>query len=154
LSFSEAIKTCFQKFAEFRGRASRPEFWWFALLYYIVIFAPIVPLIAVGLVDDQPWDEADSNVAGVVFGIVFWVAALALIIPCLAVGTRRLHDTGKPGWWWFITLVPFGLIILIVFWAIEGGKGSNQYGPPPGAQVVQAAPAGALPPPPPPPSPQ
>ena len=46
LSFFEAIKTCFQKFAEFRGRASRPEFWWFALLYYIVIFAPIVPLIA------------------------------------------------------------------------------------------------------------
>ena len=154
LSFSEAIKTCFQKFAEFRGRASRPEFWWFALLYYIVIFAPIVPLIAVVSVGDQPWDEADLGVAGVVFGIVFWGAALALTIPHLAVGTRRLHDTGKPAWWWFITLVPFGSIILIVFWASEGDKGSNQYGPPPGAQVVQPVPPGALPPPPPPPSPQ
>ena len=70
LSFSEAIKTCFQKYAEFRGRASRPEFWWLAA-YYLVIFAPIVPLIAVVSVGDQPWDEADLNVAGVVFGIVF-----------------------------------------------------------------------------------
>jgi uncharacterized membrane protein YhaH (DUF805 family) len=141
LSFSEAIKTCFLKYAEFRGRASRPEFWWFALLYYLVIFVPIVSLIAVDSVGrgDQPWDEADMNVAGVVFGIVIGVAVLALLIPYLAVGTRRLHDTGKPGWWWFITLVPFGSIILIVFWAIEGDKGSNQYGPPPGARSVQPA---------------
>ena len=42
LSFSEAIRTCFRKYTEFRGRASRPEFWWFALLYYLVIFAPVV----------------------------------------------------------------------------------------------------------------
>jgi uncharacterized membrane protein YhaH (DUF805 family) len=132
-----------------RGRASRPEFWWFALLYYLVIFAPIVPLIAVSSVGrgDQPWDEAEMNVAGVVFGIVIGVAVLALIIPYLAVGTRRLHDTGKPGWWWFITLVPFGSIILIVFWAKRRGQGSNQYGPPPGAQAVQPAPPGSLPPP-------
>jgi uncharacterized membrane protein YhaH (DUF805 family) len=153
LSFSEAIKTCFQKYAEFRGRASRPEFWWFVLLYYIVIFAPVVPLIAVGSVGG-PFDESGTNVAGVVFGIVIGVAVLALIIPYLAVGTRWLHDTGKPGWWWFITLVPFGWIILIVFLASEGGKGSNQYGPPPSAQAPQPAPPGTLPPPPPPPSPQ
>ena len=153
MSFSEAIKTCFQKYAEFRGRASRPEFWWFVLLYYIVIFAPVVPLIAVGSVGG-PFDESGTNVAGVVFGIVIGVAVLALIIPYLAVGTRRLHDTGKPGWWWFITLVPFGWIILIVFLASEGGKGSNQYGPPPSAQAPQPAPPGTLPPPPPPPSPQ
>ena len=154
MSFSGAIKTCFQKYAEFRGRASRPEFWWFVLLYYLVILASIVPLIAVGSVGrgDQPWDEADFNVAGVVFGIVIGLAFLALLIPYAAVGTRRLHDTGKPGWWWFITLVPFGSIILIVFWASEGDRGSNQYGPPPGAQAVQ--PPGSLPPPPPPPSPQ
>ena len=140
----------------FGAGAPRPEFWWFALLYYLVIFAPIVPLIAVGSVGrgDQPWDEADLNVAGVVFGIVIGVAVLALIIPYLAVGTRRLHDTGKPGWWWFITLVPFGSIILIVFWASEGDKWSNQYGPPPGAQAVQPAPPDSFPPPPPPPSPQ
>ena len=153
MSFSEAIKTCFQKYAEFRGRASRPEFWWFVLLYYIVIFAPVVPLIAVGSVGRGPWDESDMSVAGVVLGLVIAVAVLALIIPYLAVGTRRLHDTGKPGWWWFITLVPFGWIILIVFWASEGDKGSNQYGPPPGAQALQPAPPGSLPPPPPPPSP-
>jgi hypothetical protein len=57
LSFSEAIRTCFQKYAEFRGRASRPEFWWFALLYYLVIFAPIVPLIAIG----SGWGEETNH---------------------------------------------------------------------------------------------
>ena len=156
LSFSEAIKTCFQKYAEFRGRASRPEFWWFVLLYYLVILVPIVPLIAVGSIGrgDQPWDEADINVGGVVFGIVIGVAVLALIIPYLAAGTRRLHDTGKSGWWWLITFVPFGSIILIVFWAIDGDQGWNQYGPPPGVQAVQPAPPNSLPPPPPPPPPQ
>ena len=153
MSFSEAIKTCFQKYAEFRGRASRPEFWWFVLLYYLVILAPVVPLIAVGSAERGPFDEPGTNVAGVVFGIVIGVAVLALIIPYLAVGTRRLHDTGKPGWWWFITLVPFGSILLIVFRASEGDKGSNQYGPPPGAQAVLPASPGSLPPPPPPPPP-
>jgi uncharacterized membrane protein YhaH (DUF805 family) len=159
LSFTEAIKTCFQKYAEFRGRASRPEFWWFVLLYYIVIFAPVVPLIAVGSAERvpqpfDPFDEPGTNVAAVVLGVVIAVAVLALIIPYLAAGTRRLHDTGKPGWWWLITLVPFGSIILIVFWASEGDKVSNQYGPPPGAQAVQPAPPGSLPVPPPPPPPQ
>ena len=93
LSFSEAIKTCFQKYAEFRGRASRPEFWWFVLLYYLVILVPIVPLIAVGSIGrgDQPWDEADINVGGVVFGIVIGVAVLALIIPYLAAGAGARH---------------------------------------------------------------
>jgi uncharacterized membrane protein YhaH (DUF805 family) len=157
LSFSEAIKTCFQKFAEFRGRASRPEFWWFALLYYLVIFAPVVAFLFISQDSDSfnqaTFDNPGTNGTGLVFGLILSVAVLAMLIPYLAVGTRRLHDTGKPGWWWFITLVPFGSIILIVFWAIEGDKGSNQYGPPPGAQAVQPAPPGSLPPPPPPPPP-
>jgi uncharacterized membrane protein YhaH (DUF805 family) len=156
LSFSEAIKTCFQKFAEFRGRASRPEFWWFALLYYLVIFAPVVAFLFISQdsnsFNQATFDDPGTNGTGLVFGLILSVAVLAMLIPYLAVGTRRLHDTGKPGWWWFITLVPFGSIILIVFWASEGDRGSNQYGPPPGAQAVQ--PPGSLPPPPPPPSPQ
>jgi len=157
LSFSEAIKTCFQKFAEFRGRASRPEFWWFALLYYLVIFAPVVAFLFISQDSDSynqaTFDNPGTNGTGLVFGLILSAAVLAMLIPYLAVGTRRLHDTGKPGWWWFITLVPFGSIILIVFWAIEGDKGSNQYGPHPGAQAVQPAPPGSLPPPPPPPPP-
>ena len=158
MSFSEAIKTCFQKFAEFRGRASRPEFWWFALLYYLVIFAPVVAFLFISQDSDSynqaTFDNPGANGTGLVFGLILSTAVLAMLIPYLAVGTRRLHDTGKPGWWWFITLVPFGSIILIVFWASEGDTGSNQYGPPPGAHAMQPAPPGRLPPPPPPPSPR
>jgi uncharacterized membrane protein YhaH (DUF805 family) len=151
LSFSEAIKTCFQKFAEFRGWASRPEFWWFALVYYLVIFAPVVAFLFISQdsnsFNQATFDNQGTNGTGLVFGLILSAAVLAMLIPYLAVGTRRLHDPGKPGWWWFITLVPFGSIILIVFWASEGDKGSNQYGPPPGVQAVQ--PPGSLPPPPP-----
>jgi uncharacterized membrane protein YhaH (DUF805 family) len=153
VSFAEAVRTCFQQYAEFRGRAARPEFWWFVLLYYIVIFAPVVPLIAVGSASsvNRPFDESGASAAAVVFGVLVGVAFLALIIPYLAVGTRRLHDTGKPGWWWLITLVPFGSIVLIVFWASVGDGGWNQYGPPPGVQAATpSAPPGSLPPPPPP----
>ena len=155
MSFTEAIATCFRKYAEFRGRASRPEFWWFVLIYYIVILMPVVPLIALDSKSslDQPgFDESVSGVA-IFFVFLTGVAVLAFIIPYLAAGVRRLHDTGKSGWWWLLGLLPFGWIVLLVFLVGEGDQGWNQYGPPPGVESVSAPPPGALPPPPPPPPP-
>ena len=153
LSVTQAIKTCFQKDAEFRGRASRPEFWWFVLLYYMVILAPALPLIALASKSSRDQLGFDESVSGVALFFVFLtgVAVLAFIIPYLAAGVRRLHDTGKSGWWWLLALVPFGWIVLLVFLVVEGDKGLNQYGSPPGVQPVQPAPPGSLPPPPPPP---
>ena len=152
MSFAEAIKTCFKKYADFRGRASRPEFWWFVLFYYLVILLPVVPWIAIdaGSVNQAPFGEPASRTAVGVFGVLVGAAFLALLIPYLAAGVRRLHDTGKSGWWWLISLVPFGSIVLIVFFAIEGNPGWNQYGPPPGVDRVELPPATTLPPPPPP----
>src|SRR4249919_186599 len=122
MSFTEAIATCFRKYAEFRGRASRPEFWWFVLIYYIVILMPVVPLIALDSKSslDQPgFDESVSGVA-IFFVFLTGVAVLAFIIPYLAAGVRRLHDTGKSGWWWLLGLVPFGWIVLLVFLGKRG----------------------------------
>lgn len=152
MSFAEAIKSCFTKYAEFRGRASRPEFWWFVLFYYLVILVPLVPWIAIDAssVNQASFGEPASSTALGVFGVLVGVAFLALLIPYLAAGVRRLHDTGKSGWWWLISLVPFGSIVLIVFLAIEGNPGWNQYGPPPGVDRVDMPPATTLPPPPPP----
>ena len=143
MSFLEAIKTCFQKFAEFQGRASRPEFWWFVLLYYIIILAPALPLLA--LASNSPRRTSlgfDESVSGVALFFVFLtgVAVLAFIIPYLAAWFGRLHDTGKSGWWWLLALLPFGWIVLLVFLVSEGDRGLNQYGPPPGVQAVQPAP--------------
>jgi uncharacterized membrane protein YhaH (DUF805 family) len=157
LSFTEAIATCFRKYADFRCRASRPEFWWFVLAYYIVILMPLLPLIAAldskSSLDQPGFDESVSGVA-IFFIFLTSVAVLAFILPYLAAGVRRLHDTGKSGWWWLLSLVPFGWIVVLVFLVDEGDKGWNQYGPPPGVEPVSAPSPGALPPPPPPPAPQ
>lgn len=127
MSFVDSIKTCFTKYVDFKGRASRPEYWWFFLSYFVlyVIFLAIkVPAIA-------------------------YLVALVYFLPLLAAAVRRLHDTGRSGWWYLIGLVPLvGIIILIVFLASEGNPGQNAYGSPPGGSPQLGT--GTVPPPPPP----
>jgi uncharacterized membrane protein YhaH (DUF805 family) len=73
-----------------------------------------------------PMDEARERFDQPIVGLLY---SLALLIPGLAVAMRRLHDTGRSGWWLLIGLVPcIGLIVLIVFFATEGDRGPNQYG--------------------------
>src|SRR5262245_6901639 len=95
MTFGQSIATCFMKYADFSGRGSRPEFWWF------VLFGALAGMIL----------GAMSQVAGYVFQV-------ALLLPTLAAGARRLHDTDKSGLWWLMALVPVaGIIVLIIFWA-------------------------------------
>ena len=93
MNFGQAISTCFAKYATFSGRASRPEFWWFFLFQILVSMAA-------------------SMLGDVVAGLV----SLALLLPALAVGARRLHDIGKSGWWQLIMLTVIGLLLLIYWW--------------------------------------
>ncbi|HQR59857.1 MAG TPA: DUF805 domain-containing protein [Methylophilaceae bacterium] len=110
MNFGDAIKTCFSKYADFSGRAKRPEFWWFVLFLFLV-----------------------SLVLGLVSNTVSLLFSLGTLIPSLAVGARRLHDTNRSGWWQLIGLIPvIGWIVLIVFCAQEGESGDNQYGATPG----------------------
>jgi uncharacterized membrane protein YhaH (DUF805 family) len=153
VSFPESISTCFRKYAVFRGRASRPEFWWFVLLYYAIIFVPVFVAVAS---DPDAFEQASSNdEVPTALALIIFGGFLSLLLPYLAAGVRRLHDTGKSGWWWFINLIPFGSIVLIIFLATEGDRVSNRYGPPPGVPMPVPAPPGAIPPGaiPPPPSP-
>lgn len=104
-----------KKYAVFEGRARRKELWMFVLFNAIV-------LIALSLV------EAIVGGPGILSGLY----SLAVLIPSLAVGARRLHDTGRSGWWQLIALVPFiGTIVLIVFFVADSQPGTNQYGPNP-----------------------
>ncbi len=97
MNFTESISTCFSKYVEFRGVASRSEFWWFCLFCFLV-----------------------SAVLGVFSSKLSAVFNLATLLPSLAVGCRRLHDTDRSGWWQLLALVPLvGWIVLIVFWASE-----------------------------------
>lgn len=132
MGFGDAVRTCFTKYVDFTGRASRPEYWWFFLAYVIVY---IVAAVIGGALDTTA---------------LIVLVGLAFFLPLLAAAVRRLHDTGRSGWWYLIGLIPLvGVIILIVFLASEGNPGANRYGPPPGGQAPSDE---TLPPPPPLPS--
>ena len=104
MNFGQAISSCLSKYATFSGRASRPEFWWFFLFQILVSIAA-------------------SMLGDVVGGLV----SLALLLPALAVGTRRLHDIGKSGWWQLIALTGIGLLVLIYWWVQPADEGGNTF---------------------------
>ncbi len=111
-----------KKYAVFDGRAHRTEYWMFFLFNFLAG-------IVLGL--------ADAVISWVVpFGWLFAslgsIYSLAVLVPSIAVGVRRLHDTGRSGWWLLIGLVPLaGFIILLIFFIEDSQPGPNQYGPNP-----------------------
>ena len=107
MTFSAAVATCMRKYVTFSGRAPRSEFWWFQLFQLIVI----------------------ACLAAAVESLVP-IAQLVLFLPGLAVGCRRLHDTGRTGWWLLLLLVPVvGWIILLVFMLESTKAEGDKYGP-------------------------
>ena len=112
MSFQDAITTCLmQKYVDFSGRARRSEFWYFVLFNFLV---SIVASMLAHLIH---------------FGLLTSIVSLALFLPYLAVAIRRLHDTGRSGWWVLLGLIPLvGIIILIVWWATDGQPAPNQHG--------------------------
>ncbi|WHY86108.1 DUF805 domain-containing protein [Neobacillus novalis] len=105
-----------QNYVGFEGRARRQEYW----MFYLV--NSIISIILVALMG-----ASDSLV------ILVFIYFLAIILPSLAVTVRRLHDTGRSGWWMLIGFVPFGNIVLLVFTCTDSQPGDNQYGPNPKA---------------------
>ena len=116
VSFEDSVRIGLSKYATFSGRATRSEYWFFSLFYALVIFATFWLSI---LLDNE-------FVALLAVGI--W---LALFLPSISVLVRRLHDTGKSGWWYWLALVPFGGIAVIVFLCQQSELAANKYGPAP-----------------------
>lgn len=110
--------TALKKYAVFSGRARRMEYWMFTLFSIIII-------IVLGVVDRV----IGTTVAEA--GIISSVYSLAVLVPSLAVSIRRLHDTGRSGWWLLISLTCVGVFVLLFFMFQPGKPGSNQYGPNP-----------------------
>ena len=103
----EAVKSGFRNYVNFSGRASRSEFWWFALFVFVSIMLLVwVPFIG-------------------------WLYALAVLLPTLAVMVRRLHDRGQSGWWAIAWFLPFANWLLLIYLAFPGTPGPNRYGPDP-----------------------
>jgi uncharacterized membrane protein YhaH (DUF805 family) len=102
-----------KKYADFSGRARRSEYWYFFLFYLLIYFGLIVA----------------GQVIGNVGSILAFLFLLAMMIPSLSVGVRRLHDIDRSGWWLLISLIPLiGAIVLIVFAVQDSHSGDNRFG--------------------------
>mgnify|MGYP001280189858 FL=1 len=116
MDFTQSIKTCFSKYAVFSGRASRSEFWWFALFGLIGgIVTVVIDVMILG------YSAEDNGPVNIIFTVITF-------LPYLAVGARRLHDINRSGWWQLITLTVIGIILLIIWWATVGKKNKNIHG--------------------------
>jgi uncharacterized membrane protein YhaH (DUF805 family) len=116
MDFGQAISAGFSKYMNFRDRAGRSEFWYWALFINI--------LSIVGLVID--------SILKTEMPIAVWLVSLPTYIPTLAIGVRRLHDVDRTGWWILISFIPLiGAIVLLIWWATKGTDGPNQFGPDP-----------------------
>ncbi|MFJ1212892.1 DUF805 domain-containing protein [Burkholderia pyrrocinia] len=119
MNFSEAIRSALNQYAKFEGRARRAEYWYFALLSCILSIVSQV-IGAVG--------RDAGLVTLLLLGVIFLVS-LALIIPGIAVSVRRLHDTGRSGWFLLLALIPVvGAILLLVWMCSRGTAGPNRFG--------------------------
>jgi uncharacterized membrane protein YhaH (DUF805 family) len=107
MGFVTAIKTCFSKYVTFSGRARRPEYWWFFL--FVILGSMIASFIDRAIFGIGTPQEPPTQALGAIF-------SLATFLPMLAVGWRRMHDTGKPGWYLLIPLLVTvaGMIALMV----------------------------------------
>ncbi len=111
-----------KKYAVFAGRARRKEYWMYTLIYVLIA-------VVLGFLD--------AMLGGA--GLLGTLLAIALFLPSLAVTVRRLHDTGRSGWWVLIAFVPLvGVIVLLVFMCLAGTSGRNPYGEDPLAEPEPA----------------
>ena len=118
MNFQTSIKTCFNKFAVFSGRASRSEFWFFVLFGFL---GGIITVIIDVMILGYPYEEN---------GPINLIFSVTLIIPSIAVTARRLHDINKSGWWQLLWITIIGGILLIIWHATEGENKKNKFGPP------------------------
>lgn len=116
----------FRQYADFSGRASRQEFWMFVLFNLLFAMAWVfVAGLLTGLLDSSFNHESRLLFMYKLMAIYYAVTA----VPAMAVGVRRLHDTGRSGWWMLVSLIPFvGGIWLIVLMCLDGSAGDNRYG--------------------------
>lgn len=108
-----------RKYAIFNGRAHRSEFWYF--FAFNVVIAVALAMI----------DAVIRKITGIALSPLEMTYGLAVLVPGIAVSTRRLHDTNRSGWWLLLGLIPLVGLVLFIFMLEEGMPSSNRYGPDP-----------------------
>ena len=122
-------KVVLDNYANFEGRARRSEYWYFVLMNIVIMIVPIIFIMI-----NATSDNGEGPLFFLGIGII-GVVGLALFLPSLAVAVRRLHDTGKSGWWYLIGIIPIvsyiGGLVLFVFYLSDSQAGNNKWGPNP-----------------------
>lgn len=129
MNFVDAVKSAYRNYVNFSGRSVRSEYWWFVLYSILGSFVVILIELALGL--GQGSYAAGNGEMSFAFsgGPLYLIWSLINLIPSIAVGVRRLHDTDRSGWWLLIVLIPLvGAILLIVWLATKGTSGANRFG--------------------------
>lgn len=118
------VDTVKNRYAKFDGRATRSEYWYFILFNFIISFiAVLLDRVVINPMLGATPEQAQQG------GFLQIIIALALLIPSIALGVRRLHDIGKSGWWILVGLIPIiGFIVLIYFYVQDSQAGNNIYG--------------------------
>jgi len=114
MTFGQAVRSCYSNYATFSGRAARSEYWFFVLFQCLIgIVCGLLMPLGIGQT-------------------LLWLTVLANLLPGISVIVRRLHDTDRSGWWYWIALVPLvGAILLIIWFCTRGTSGANRFGPDP-----------------------
>ena len=113
MDFMTAVKTCFSKYIDWNGRASRSEFWFWILFVFI---ASVVLSLA------------DSMIGAGEIGLLAPLFSLATFLPGIFVTVRRLHDTDHSGWWYLIVFTGIGALLILYWVIIKGNDGENRFG--------------------------
>ena len=122
MNFKQAVKSGFNNYANFKGRAQRSEYWFWILFYLLVVVLGFIIksiVIAGGI-------SSTSSVTGIFFPLN--LIQLALIVPTISVLVRRFHDTDRKGWWWLIMFSPFGSLVIFIWLCSHGTPGTNRFG--------------------------
>ena len=128
MNIVQATTTCLKKYFTFSGRAKRSEFWWFYLSFALLSAGYVI--IAHGVFAERMLAAllGDETTLAIIFGMLAYLPFFVFYIPMLTVGSRRLHDIGKSGWWQLLVLTLIGIILLIVWWATNTKQEGDKYG--------------------------
>ena len=130
MTFADSVKTCLSKYATFSGRAGRPEYWWFIL--FVVIISAVLGMIDAALFGFDP-ETQQSN------GLLQPLFSLAVLLPMLAAGWRRMHDTGKPGWYLLLPMLVSFASMFFMMLGVLSFAGMQNAGADPEALMGPAA---------------
>jgi len=137
IGFTDAVGRAFRQYARFSGRATVAEYWWF-YLFTLLVCAPLYLVVIVTAggaaqstgADGQPTLSRGAAIVVLAAALLLTLCVLGFLLPQLALTVRRLHDTGRSGWFVLLAIVPLASLVLLVFLIERSKPGPNRYGPP------------------------